>query len=200
MPHKLIIIFSANDAPFYCNFEGNILSVIRTTVGSLWSIFKETCDVDEATITMIRRGLELKARENQASVKRLNVINNHSEDVGLSHYDRAAPDYRSSFLHEVSQQEGSDKVADEELPADVIKSRKRQEEIDQATKAQVIQEKLSKATKTRYSLGRNMKLFPDDKRFIQDLLSSDQYRHLHPITYEDVFPGLFNQFNLSVFC
>ena len=167
-----------------------MLSVFKTTTGSLWSIFKETCDVDEATVTMIRRGLELKAHESQASLKRLNVINNHSEEVGLSHYDKAAPDYRSNFLHDISQQEGSNKVTDEELPADVIMSRKRQEEIDKATIAQVTQEKLSKATKTRYSLGRNMKLFPDDKRFIQDLLSNDQYRHLHPITYEDAFPGL----------
>ena len=140
---------------------------------------------------MIRRALESKAQESQASAKRLNIINNHSQDVGLHHYDKSAPDYRSGFLHEVSQQEGSSVIENnEELPDEVIARRLRMEERDKATKAKVTQDKLSGATKSRYTLGRNMKIFPEEKRFIQDLLSDEKYRHLHPITYEDVFPGL----------
>ena len=139
---------------------------------------------------MIRRGLESKAKETQASLKRLNVINNHSENVGLSHYDKAAPDYRSGFLHGVSQQEGSAFTANlEELPAEVVAKRQQAEEQDKATKDQVIKEKLGRSTKSRYTLGKTMKVLPEDRRFVQDLLSNERYQDLHPITYEDFFPG-----------
>ena len=180
------------DANFFCNFDGNPLSVMRNTLGSLWSIFQETCDIDKATVTMVRRALEHKAQGSQASVKRLNVINSHSEEVGLSHYDKSAPDYRSGFLHEVSQQEGSSKtVVDKDLPDKVISNREMREERDKEKKAQLTQEKLGKATKSRYTLGKNMKIFPDDRRFIQEILSAEDYLHLHSITDEDVFPGWF---------
>ena len=140
---------------------------------------------------MIRRGLENKAKQSQASLKRLNVINSHSENVGLSHYDKTAPDYRSGYLYEISQEEGSAFSShDEDLPAEVIAKRQTVEQQDKALKEKVTQDKLSKATKTRYTLGRTMKVLPNDKRFVQDLLSDERYKHLHPINYEDFFPGL----------
>ena len=180
-----------DNSAFFCNYEGNPLSVLKDTRGSLWSVFKETCEIDEATVTMIRRALENKAQEDQASAKRINIINNHSEDVGLHHYDRSAPDYRSGYLHKVSQEEGSNVIENkkEELPDKLITRRLRMEERDRAAKSKVTEDKLSGATKSRYTLGRNMKIFPEDKKFIQNLLSEEKYRHLHPITYEDAFPG-----------
>lgn len=165
---------------------------MRNTLGSLWSIFQKTCDIDKATVTVIRQALEHTAQGSEASRKRLNVINNHSEEVGLSHYDKSAADYRSGYLHKISQQEGSSKTSvTQELPDLIIANREKREQMDKETKAQMTQEKLGKATKSRYTLGRNMKIFPEDRRFIQEILSAEEYLQLHSITYEDVFPGLF---------
>ena len=184
------MIFLDPDAPFFCNFNGGQLSAIRNTSGSLWDIFGKETGLDHVTVNTLRRGAEDHVQKNQVSRKRVGILQGHSEDVGLDHYDRGSADYRSSFIHELSQIEGScSKTPQEDLSEPVAAKRAKIDEDEINLRSEIVESKTKKTTKAKYNVCKSQKLMPNDREFLQKLLSDQNYKHLHKIDKKKSFPG-----------
>ena len=187
---------SGNDK-FFINYEGKPLTLVSSnTSGGLWQEFGKATNVDGANQTSIRRGFEGYCQEKDVSRKRLKLLNNHSEEVGLQHYDQAGGDFRSGVIYNVSQREqGSSAVSKRsgsELEDEIKNKRAKLIEKDEELKTKMITETLFKpkaSEKPRYSTGKTMKILPNDRLFLQNLYSSEKYQSFHGISKEALFPG-----------
>ena len=187
---------SGNDK-FFINYEGKPLTLVSSnTSGGLWQEFGKATNVDGANQTSIRRGFEGYCQEKDVSRKRLKLLNNHSEEVGLQHYDQAGGDFRSGVIYDVSQREqgGSaiSKRIGAELDDEIKNKRAKLVEKDEELKTQMITETLFKpkaSEKPRYSTGKTMKILPNDRLFLQNLFSSEKYQSFHGISKAALFPG-----------
>ena len=178
---------------FFVNSKGEPLSDIQNTPGSLLEKFGRVTGIQRATVTQIRKALDSVVQRTEVSRKRINVVANHSEDVSLSHYDLEGSDARSEFMFQLSQAEGGH--VDAEDPASVpdhlqAKRRKRDEE-DQAVREAFVKETLAKSSKNKQptTLSKTTKIYPQDRVFMQELLTKKKYYNLHPIRKNQIFPG-----------
>ena len=155
---------------------------------SLLEIYSEVTGTEHATVTSIRRGLEAFARQSVVSSSEIKIINGHSESTGRQYYHRTAKDLRSNVMQDLSQHEGSVPEEREKLPEEVEAKRRKIEQKDDEERQKLAFQVLSRG-KAKYSLGKQMKLTPDDRNFLQTFFSEERYRNLHGITRDNKFPG-----------
>ena len=178
----------SNERKFFVNFKQEELAPLINTRGSLLAIYSRVIGVEHATVNSIRRSLEGFIRDNSDKIdlKRIKTVQSHSDSVGLAYYDRGAGDYRSGIVHKLSKVEGSYSKP-EEVPEDVAELRAKREEEDKK-----VRESASTPTKKAVNLSKSAKVAPEDRLFMQNLLTADKYRNLHPIASDSQFPGKIN--------
>lgn len=142
--------------------------------------------------------MESYIQKNEVSRKRINILQGHSESVGLSHYDKGSSDYRSNFIHELSQMEGSSSQIEDNLPEPAAAKRAKLEEEEFELKAEIVEEKKKKSNHAKYNTSKYQKLMPEDREFLQKLFSDEKYKHLHRINKNKSFPG-FRPFRVMLY-
>ena len=100
---NFIFVITDPDAPFFCNFTGGALSPLTNTPGSLLDILGQVTGLEKPTVNSLRRGMESHIQKNEYSRKRINILQGHSESVGLSHYDKGSCHILSHLLSMKSQ-------------------------------------------------------------------------------------------------
>ena len=186
---NFIFVITDPDAPFFCNFTGGALSPLINTPGSLLDILGQVTGLEKPTVNSLRRGMESHIQKNEYSRKRINILQGHSESVGLSHYDKGSSDYRSNFIHELSQMEGSCSQVEDNLPEPAAAKRAKLEEEESELRVKIVEEKKKKSNHAKYKTNKYQKLMPDDREFLQNLFSEEKYKHLHRINKNKSFPG-----------
>ena len=170
---------------FFVNYKQKELAPLTNTRGSLLSKYSRAIGVDHATVNSVRRSLESFLRKNPDKIdpKRIQTVQSHSNEVGLAYYDRGAGDYRSGIVHKLSKVEGSHSN-DAIVPEEVAAQRAQREEEDQK-----IREKASAPSGRLANISKTAKLLPEDRLFLQRLLTAEKYCSHHPIKSDSQFPG-----------
>ena len=196
---NFIFVITDPDAPFFCNFTGGALSPLTNTPGSLLDILGQVTGLEKPTVNSLRRGMESHIQKNEYSRKRINILQGHSESVGLSHYDKGSSDYRSNFIHELSQMEGScSQIEEDDLPEPAAAKRAKLEEEESELRAEIVEDKKKKSNHAKYSICKSQKIMPDDREFLQKLFSEEKYKNLHRISKKKSFPG-FRPFKIILY-
>ena len=118
---------------FFQNFNGQPLSQIKSTRGTIWAKFEEVTGVTKATITdCVRSAAEEVIQDNPEMSNRVKQLNNHSLAVGSQVYDKNKYAYRGQFVNFMAHKDGEVNVAsgseeDVELEAQ-IKEREEEDE------------------------------------------------------------------------
>ena len=186
---KLVFDEVDTSAPFFVNRAGNKLSPLKNTKGSLLDIFSQVTGVVHATVNSIRRGFEHSVQTKESSRKRIQLLQGHNVEVGLSHYHKLGGDIRSGATFSQSQVEGSSQADFNEEESDEIAAKKAKlDEEENNLRKKIIQKALDEETKSRYTLGKTMKLLPAHRKFVQKLLTDEKYFHLHNIRATEFFP------------
>ena len=174
-----------NEQTFFVNFKKEALAPLTNTRGSLLDVYSSVIGVEHATVNSIRRSLEGFIRNNPDKIdrKRIRTVQSHSEEVGLAYYDRGAGDYRSGVVHKMSKLEGSHSIL-APVPEDVAAKRAKRDEEDKK-----IREEAAVGTSQKVNISKTAKVLPNDRTFMQKLLSSEKYNDLHSIEAESQFPG-----------
>ena len=171
---------------------------MTNTPGSLLDILGQVTGLEKPTVNSLRRGMESHIQKNEYSRKRINILQGHSESVGLSHYDKGSSDYRSNFIHELSQMEGSCSQVEDNLPEPAAAKRAKLEEEESELKAEIVEDKTKKSNHAKYSICKSQKIMPDDREFLQKLFSEEKYKNLHRINKNKSFPG-FRPFKIILY-
>ena len=171
---------------------------MTNTPGSLLDILGQVTGLEKPTVNSLRRGMESHIQKNEYSRKRINILQGHSESVGLSHYDKGSSDYRSNFIHELSQMEGSCSQVEDNLPEHAAAKRAKLEEEESELKAEIVEDKTKKSNHAKYSICKSQKIMPDDREFLQKLFSEEKYKNLHRINKNKSFPG-FRPFKIILY-
>ena len=186
---KLVFDEVDTSAPFFVNRAGNKLSPLKNTKGSLLDIFSQVTGVVHATVNSIRRGFEHSVQTKESSRKKIQLLQGHNVEVGLSHYHKLGGDIRSGATFSQSQVEGSSQADFNEEESDEIAAKKAKlDEEENNLRKKIIQKALDEETKSRYTLGKTMKLLPAHRKFVQKLLTDEKYFHLHNIRATEFFP------------
>ena len=172
---------------------------MKNTPGSLLDILGQVTGLEKPTINSLRRGMEPHVQKNEYSRKRINVLQGHSESVGLNHYDKGSSDYRSGFIHELSQTEGScSQIEEDDLPEPAAAKRAKLEEKESELRAEIVEDKKKKSNHAKHSICKSQKIMPDDREFLQKLFSEEKYKNLHRINKNKSFPG-FRPFKIILY-
>ena len=185
-----------NKQKFFVNYKKEALAPLTNTRGSLLDVYSGVIGVEHATVNSIRRSLEGFIRNNPDKIdrKRIRTVQSHSDEVGLAYYDRGAGDYRSSVVHKMSKHEGSHSTL-APVPEDVAAKRAKREEQDKK-----IREEAVVGPSQKVNISKTAKVLPDDRTFMQKLLSSEKYSALHPIQAASQFPGRYCIYILKCTC
>ena len=140
--------------------------------------FGKVTGIDWCTQTSLRRSLEAPIQSNEAMKTRSKTIAQHSAAVGSKHYDRTAEQFRAAAMHHIGTQDGSagpsgskrvkDKISDE-----LAAKRARMEKEDDQAKISHALENVQKQKKRNMKLGKNCKVLPESRLFLQKSLSKD---------------------------
>ena len=119
----------------------------------------------------------------------------HSSTTGAKYYDKTAGIFKASAMHYIDKQKGigsqmpSFSKSDNDLEEAVAHKRARIEKEDYEAKISKAKDILEKNTRARkVTLGRNCKLLPTDRSYIQQIFSIDGiFGDLR--LYDSKFPG-----------
>ena len=156
---------------FFVNFNGQPLSQIKTTRGTIWAKFEEVTGVTKATITgCVRSAAEEVIQDNPEMSNRVKQLNNHSLAVGSQVYDRNKYNYRGQFVNYMSHKEGENiatgSVEDVNLEAEI---KERQEADERQTREDAI-EAVEKDKRRRHTtLSSQIRVKSEDRIFLQKL-------------------------------
>ena len=110
---------------------------------------------------------------------RSKTVAQHSAAVGSRHYDRTASEFRAAAMHHIGTQDGSDIPspsrkkgrAQEEISGELAVKRARIEKQDDEAKIKHALENVQKQKNRNVKLGRNCKVLPSSRLFLQQSLS-----------------------------
>ena len=160
------------EACFFQNFNGQPLSQIKSTRGTIWAKFEEVTGVTKATITdCVRSAAEEVIQDHPEMSNRVKQLNNHSLAVGSQVYDKNKYSYRGQFVNFMAHKEGEGNVGsgseeDVELQAQI---KKREEEDEKQNKIDAI-EAVEKDKRRRHTtLSSQIRVKPEHRVFLQML-------------------------------
>ena len=156
---------------FFINYNGQPLSQIKTTRGTIWAKFEEVTGVTKATITdCVRSAAEEIIQDNPEMSNRVKQLNNHSLAVGSQVYDKNKYNYRGQFVNFMSHKEGekiaSGSVEDAELDAQI---KEREEADEKQTREDAIEAVEKDKKRRRTTLSSQTRVKPEDRTFLQKL-------------------------------
>ena len=167
------LVFKTEDkeSSFFCNYNGQPLSQIKTTRGTIWAKFEEVTGVTKATITnCVRSAAEEVIQDNPEMANRVKQLNNHSLAVGSQVYDRNKYSYRGQFINLMSHKEGekiaSGSVEDAELEAEI---KEREEADEKQNMEDAIKAVEMDKNRRRTTLSSQTRVKPEHRIFLQNL-------------------------------
>ena len=143
--------------------------------------FSKITKLQNATTNSLRRGLESKIQNEPNLGKRSKAVIQHSEATGKKYYHRTGGEARISAMHYITNKEQESGARDEnnesssETDEEIASKRTKFEEEDLKASENLARKILEKnaAKKKRMKIGKNCKLDPDNRLFLQKLFSSD---------------------------
>ena len=141
--------------------------------GSILEEFGLVTNIGWCTQTSLRRSLEPSIQGNEVMRTRSKSIAQHSAATGSKHYDRTEPEFRAAAMHYIGTQDGSNvpSTSRVEITEEVAAKRARLEEEDNNAKISQALENVQKSKKRNFTLGKNCKLLPEDREFLQNAFS-----------------------------
>ena len=187
----------APEKPFFSTFVGKPFSPISNTRGSMLEEFSKITKLQNATTNSLRRGLETKIQNEPTLGKRSKAVIQHSEATGKKYYHRTGGEARISAMHYITSKEQESGARDEdnkesssETDDEIASKRTKFEEEDEKASETLARKILEKnaSKKKRMKIGKNCKLDPDNRLFLQKLFSSDGDCSSLKL-YDGKFPG-----------
>ena len=157
--------------------------------------FSKITKLKNATTNSLRRGLESKIQNEPNLGKRSKAVIQHSEATGKKYYHRTGGEARISAMHYITSKEsGARDEENNESSSDtddeIASKRTKFEEEDVKASESLARNILEKnaAKKKRMKIGKNCKLDPANRLFLQTLFSSDGECSSLKL-YDGKFPG-----------
>ena len=157
---------------FFVNLNGQPLSQIKSTRGTIWAKFEEVTGVTKATITdCVRSAAEEVIQDNPEMSNRVKQLNNHSLAVGSQVYDKNKYNYRGQFVNFMAHKEGENVASgsgeDVELEAEI---KEREEDDERQNNLDAIEAVERDKRRRHTTLSSQIRVKPEDRHFLQKLL------------------------------
>ena len=152
--------------------------------------YAEITNTAVPTTNTFRKAMEPKIQSEEALKVRSKDIASHSSDTGSKFYDRSAPQFRCSAMQFINQDcEEVDEAGGSSVPDNVSAKRQKLDEDGKKARMQKAKNKLKKdPTKRNVTLGKNCKVKPADRQFMQVAFSRGGCFDGHKF-FSGKFPG-----------
>ena len=175
---------------FFVTSTGNPPAPLNNYRGSLLDKFSKATGQKHVTSNSLRRAAEPIIQNSPELLKHSKDINNHSSAVGDKFYNKRKSDMRASLLHRLSVKESStSKVAHDDVSEELKAKRAKLDHAENEMAIEEAKKVLRKKTSRKVELGRNCKVLPVDREYIQKLFIQDDFRKALGLSLEEKFPA-----------
>ena len=157
------------DSPFFVKLDGSKLPEIANTRYTLWGKFAKVSNLPKASMNTIRRGLEYEVQKSPAALGRIKEIQSHSQETGSGAYNKLSPLVRACFMNQISNNDSSNSVPQEELPQRIQEARNKRDEMQRIQCSDAARETISKKTRNRKGLSKTTRVLPDDRTYLEQI-------------------------------
>ena len=183
--------FSGEDH-FFVNSKGKLLAPLQRTPGSLLDKLGTVCNLSNPTVNTFRRAAETVIQSSPKVRAQVEVLQSHSAKVGVTYYERNSQNTRAQFISQLSAVD-SPKDDKDDGASDAVKKRRADE--DKIERLEIIEEAKRKLAqdkkKKREGLSQKCKVQPQDREFLQKMLTSDYDQLPLPCPADDAWKKLF---------
>ena len=162
----------SEDEYFFVNFKRTQFGALNNT--AQLREFKDVTNVSNVTVNTFRKGMEHKIQSDHAMKTRSRDISSHSVQTGSKFYDKTAAEFRCSAMHFINDGDIDDQTQASEVPEDVARKRLKLDQEGLKSSLEKAKLKLTKdPTKRNVTMGKNCKVSPTDKHYMQNAFSKD---------------------------
>ena len=160
---------------FFSKYDKSEFGPIQNRKGSMLAEFGKVTGVDWCTATSLRRSLAPHIQRNPEMQTRSKAVAQHSAAVDSKYYDRSEGAARAGALYHILNKEvdSASLIDDSGVTPEIRAKRKKIEEEDNDAKVQKAMETVKRSTSKKVQLGKNCKVAPSDRQFLQDSLGKD---------------------------
>ena len=160
---------------FFCKYDKSEFGPIQNRKGSMLAEYGKVTGVDWCTATSLRRSLAPHIQRNPEMQTRSKAVAQHSAAVDSKYYDRSEGAARAGALYHILNKEvdSASLIDDSGVTPEIRAKRKKIEEEDNDAKVQKAMETVKRSTSKKVQLGKNCKVAPSDRQFLQDSLGKD---------------------------
>ena len=152
---------------FFVNMLGHPLGPLQRTAGSLLEKLGLVCELSNPTQNTFRRAAEMVVQASPSMKHSVEKIQQHSNRVGLTYYDRSGQNKRAQFISQLAAVESPQKVKmvipERVLEKRVANEKNEREKAIEDAKAVLARDKMIKKER----LNRKFDVDPEDLEFLQ---------------------------------
>ena len=161
------------DDPFFCKYDGSEFGPIQNRKGSMLAEYGKVTGVDWCTATSLRRSLAPHIQRNSEMQTRAKAVGQHSAAVDSKYYDTSDRAARAGAMFHILNQEvdSASLIDDSGVTPEILAKRRKIEDEDNMSKINKAMETVKRSVSKNVQLGKNCKVAPSDRQFLQDSLS-----------------------------